>query len=65
MTVGSWKCRACRAPDDDCVSGLLFERFLNEERKSLPDIDSDFCPLGRDRVRGMGWRDRDRVRASH
>ncbi len=23
--------------------GLLFERFLNPERKSMPDIDSDFC----------------------
>ncbi|MGM0366713.1 MAG: DNA polymerase III subunit alpha [Actinomycetota bacterium] len=23
--------------------GLLFERFLNEERKSMPDIDIDFC----------------------
>jgi DNA polymerase-3 subunit alpha len=23
--------------------GLLFERFLNPERKSMPDIDTDFC----------------------
>ncbi len=23
--------------------GLLFERFLNEERESMPDIDIDFC----------------------
>jgi len=23
--------------------GLLFERFLNEERRSMPDIDIDFC----------------------
>jgi DNA polymerase-3 subunit alpha len=22
---------------------LLFERFLNPERKSMPDIDTDFC----------------------
>jgi DNA polymerase-3 subunit alpha len=29
---------------------LLFERFLNPERKSLPDIDVDFCMEGRDRV---------------
>ncbi|MFZ5865432.1 MAG: DNA polymerase III subunit alpha [Thermodesulfobacteriota bacterium] len=29
---------------------LLFERFLNPERKSLPDIDVDFCMAGRDRV---------------
>lgn len=30
--------------------GLLFERFLNPERKSLPDFDIDFCVEGRDRV---------------
>jgi DNA polymerase-3 subunit alpha len=30
--------------------GLLFERFLNPERVSLPDFDVDFCMLGRDRV---------------
>ncbi len=30
--------------------GLLFERFLNKERPSLPDIDVDFCMEGRDRV---------------
>jgi len=29
---------------------LLFERFLNQERKSMPDIDVDFCMQGRDRV---------------
>jgi len=29
---------------------LLFERFLNPERKSMPDIDIDFCINGRDRV---------------
>lgn len=29
---------------------LLFERFLNPERISLPDIDIDFCVNGRDRV---------------
>lgn len=29
---------------------LLFERFLNPERISLPDIDVDFCINGRDRV---------------
>ncbi|NJN30226.1 MAG: DNA polymerase III subunit alpha [Synechococcales cyanobacterium RM1_1_8] len=23
--------------------GLLFERFLNPERKSMPDVDTDFC----------------------
>ena len=30
--------------------GLLFERFLNPERVSLPDFDIDFCVDGRDRV---------------
>lgn len=29
---------------------LLFERFLNPERISLPDFDIDFCMEGRDRV---------------
>ncbi len=32
--------------------GLLFERFLNPERVSMPDFDIDFCPNGRDRVIG-------------
>ncbi len=30
--------------------GLLFERFLNSERVSMPDIDIDFCRDGRERV---------------
>ncbi|KUK37394.1 MAG: DNA polymerase III, alpha subunit, partial [Thermodesulfobacterium commune] len=30
--------------------GLLFERFLNKERPSLPDIDVDFCKERRDEV---------------
>lgn len=30
--------------------GLLFERFLNPERISMPDFDIDFCPLGREKV---------------
>lgn len=30
--------------------GLLFERFLNPDRVSLPDIDIDFCIRGRDKV---------------
>jgi DNA polymerase-3 subunit alpha len=29
---------------------LLFERFLNPERVSMPDFDIDFCIVGRDRV---------------
>ncbi|CAK6696294.1 MULTISPECIES: DNA polymerase III subunit alpha [unclassified Synechococcus] len=28
---------------DPVTNGLLFERFLNPERKSMPDIDTDFC----------------------
>ncbi len=28
---------------DPVRHGLLFERFLNPERKSMPDIDTDFC----------------------
>src|SRR6202171_142784 len=30
--------------------GLLFERFLNPERVSMPDFDIDFCQDGRDQV---------------
>ncbi|MEO8752872.1 MAG: DNA polymerase III subunit alpha, partial [Casimicrobiaceae bacterium] len=29
---------------------LLFERFLNPERVTMPDFDIDFCQNGRDRV---------------
>ncbi|MEA3238372.1 MAG: DNA polymerase III subunit alpha [Candidatus Bipolaricaulota bacterium] len=29
---------------------LIFERFLNPERVSMPDFDIDFCVKGRDRV---------------
>jgi DNA polymerase-3 subunit alpha len=35
---------------DPIEHGLIFERFLNMERLSLPDIDVDFCMNGRDRV---------------
>ncbi|MEA3290851.1 MAG: DNA polymerase III subunit alpha, partial [Pseudomonadota bacterium] len=35
---------------DPLELGLLFERFLNPERVSLPDFDIDFCMEGRDRV---------------
>ena len=31
---------------------LLFERFLNPERVSMPDFDIDFCQDGRDKVIG-------------
>ncbi len=35
---------------DPIEHGLLFERFLNPERVSMPDFDIDFCMEGRDRV---------------
>src|SRR3982075_3562376 len=35
---------------DPIQFGLLFERFLNPERVSMPDFDIDFCQDGRDQV---------------
>ncbi len=35
---------------DPLTYGLLFERFLNPERISMPDIDIDFCTKGRGEV---------------
>lgn len=35
---------------DPLMYDLLFERFLNPERVSMPDFDIDFCMEGRDRV---------------
>ena len=35
---------------DPIKYGLLFERFLNPERVSMPDIDIDFADRGRDKV---------------
>ncbi|MEP0915948.1 DNA polymerase III subunit alpha [Leptolyngbya sp. DQ-M1] len=35
---------------DPVHHGLLFERFLNPERKSMPDVDTDFCIDRRDEV---------------
>ncbi len=35
---------------DPIAYGLIFERFLNPERKSMPDIDVDFCINGREKV---------------
>ena len=35
---------------DPIEYGLLFERFLNPERVSMPDIDIDFADRGRDEV---------------
>ncbi len=35
---------------DPLAHGLIFERFLNPGRKSMPDIDVDFCINGREQV---------------
>lgn len=35
---------------DPIALGLLFERFLNPERVSMPDFDVDFCETHRDKV---------------
>ncbi len=35
---------------DPLVHGLIFERFLNPARISMPDIDVDFCINGREKV---------------
>ncbi|MEM7207131.1 MAG: DNA polymerase III subunit alpha [Pseudomonadota bacterium] len=49
--AGSLVAYALRITDIDPLEyDLLFERFLNPERVSLPDFDVDFCMDGRDRV---------------
>ena len=49
--AGSLVAWALRITDLDPIEhGLLFERFLNPERRSLPDIDVDFCFVRRDEV---------------
>ncbi|MBD2135979.1 DNA polymerase III subunit alpha [Sphaerospermopsis sp. FACHB-1094] len=49
--AGSLVAYAMRITNIDPVHhGLLFERFLNPERKSMPDIDTDFCIEKRDEV---------------
>jgi len=35
---------------DPLEYGLIFERFLNPARKSMPDIDVDFCINGREEI---------------
>ncbi|MBW2164999.1 MAG: DNA polymerase III subunit alpha [Deltaproteobacteria bacterium] len=35
---------------DPIQHGLIFERFLNPGRKSMPDIDVDFCINGREEI---------------
>ena len=49
--AGSLVAYALRITDLDPLRyDLLFERFLNPERVSMPDFDIDFCMEGRDRV---------------
>lgn len=49
--AGSVVAWALKITDIDPLKyGLLFERFLNPERVSMPDFDIDFCMEGRDRV---------------
>lgn len=49
--AGSLVAYSLRITDIDPIRyNLLFERFLNPERKSMPDIDVDFCKVGRDQV---------------
>jgi DNA polymerase-3 subunit alpha len=49
--AGSLVAYALRITDLDPLRySLLFERFLNPERKSMPDFDIDFCQENRDRV---------------
>jgi DNA polymerase-3 subunit alpha len=49
--AGSLVAYALTITDLDPIQfGLLFERFLNPERISMPDFDIDFCQDGRDQV---------------
>lgn len=49
--AGSLVAFAIRITDIDPIPyNLLFERFLNPERISMPDIDVDFCIYGREKV---------------
>ncbi|QQD17134.1 DNA polymerase III subunit alpha [Spongiibacter nanhainus] len=49
--AGSLVAYALKITDLDPLQyDLLFERFLNPERVSMPDFDVDFCMEGRDRV---------------
>jgi DNA polymerase-3 subunit alpha len=49
--AGSLVAYSLRITDLDPIRyDLLFERFLNPERVSMPDFDVDFCMDGRDRV---------------
>ncbi|MGD9734520.1 MAG: DNA polymerase III subunit alpha [Solirubrobacterales bacterium] len=49
--AGSIISYALRITDvDPLAEGLIFERFLNPGRKSMPDIDIDFSVRGRERM---------------
>ncbi|HEU4463024.1 MAG TPA: DNA polymerase III subunit alpha, partial [Solirubrobacterales bacterium] len=49
--AGSIVSSSLNIPDLDPLSeGLIFERFLNPGRKSMPDIDIDFSVRGRERM---------------
>jgi len=49
--AGSLVAYALKITDLDPLRyNLLFERFLNPERVSMPDFDIDFCQANRDRV---------------
>ena len=49
--AGSFVAWSLQITDIDPIKyNLLFERFLNPERVSMPDIDIDFCIEGRDTV---------------
>ena len=49
--AGSLVAYSLRITDLDPIAhGLIFERFLNPARKSMPDIDVDFCIEGREDV---------------
>lgn len=49
--AGSLVAFALRITDVDPIAfNLLFERFLNPERKSMPDIDTDFSVKGREEI---------------
>ena len=41
---GAWSATLSASPSIDPIeNGLIFERLLNPERVSMPDIDVDFC----------------------
>ena len=50
MRVRWWRIQLGITDLDPLRYELLFERFLNPERVSMPDFDVDFCQDGRERV---------------